>query len=112
MEVNLYLEMLTSEKHRGRKKKPERRGRKGGERPRTRKDEKVPRLLGNFKLPLEKYFFCFKWGSLSVPAPPSPRILMSTSQVQRNKISLFPFKTYNKRQYVNEESQTSPCPGT
>lgn len=40
MEVNLYLEMLTSEKHRGRKEKPERRGRKGGEGQRTRKDEK------------------------------------------------------------------------
>lgn len=111
MEVNLYLEMLTSEKHRGRKKKPERRGRKGGERPRTRKDEKVPRLLGNFKLPLEKYFFVLN-GAPSLSLPPSPRILMSTSQVQMNKISLFPFKTYNKRQYVNEESQTSPCPGT
>lgn len=36
MEVNLYLEMLTSEKHRGRKEKPERRGRKGGERGRER----------------------------------------------------------------------------
>ena len=101
--------MLTSEKE-GKEEERQKgeRGLRDGEKQRKRKHEKVPRLLENFSIPLqglkknpEKHT-----RAPFMSHPLSLWILIPISQVQRNKISLFLFKTYNKSQYMNEESQT------